>query len=176
METGNSGMHTAYSTLQPNWSFVEKTSEKQSIKRKVCSNFQMSFLPLVRWTPLWMKLRVRLTFLSDLWVRWTFGQMYLPLGEALDQVDIFVRSLGQTDLWSDVPPIGEVLGQVRSLGQAELWSDVPPTIGKALSQVDIFVRSLGQTDLWSDVPPIGEVLGQVRSLGEADLWSDVPTP
>ena len=26
------------------WPFVEKTSVKQSMKRKVCSNFQMSFL------------------------------------------------------------------------------------------------------------------------------------
>ena len=26
------------------------------------------------------------------------------IDEALGQIDIFVRSLGQTDLWSDVPP------------------------------------------------------------------------
>ena len=56
--------------------------------------------------------------------------MYPPVGEALGQVDIFVRFLGQADLWSDVLPVGD-----------------------ASCQVDIFVRSLGQTDLWSDVPP-----------------------
>ena len=28
------------------WSFIEKTSVKQSMKYKVCSNFQMSFLHL----------------------------------------------------------------------------------------------------------------------------------
>ena len=49
------------------WSFV-KTSVKQSMKHKVCSNFQMSFLHLSQ-TPL--------------------------VDEALGQVDIFVRSLGQ---------------------------------------------------------------------------------
>ena len=52
------------------WSFIEKTSEKQDLKCKVCSNFQMPFLHLVRQT---------------------------PLDVALDQVDIFVRSLAQAD-------------------------------------------------------------------------------
>ena len=33
------------------WSSVEKTSMKQSLKCKISSNFQMSFLHLVRWTP-----------------------------------------------------------------------------------------------------------------------------
>ena len=85
------------------WSFIEKTSVKQELKCKVCSKFQITFLHSLRWT---------------------------PIGEALGQVDIFVRSLGQTDLWSDVPPIGEASGQivifVRCLGQADLWSEVPP--------------------------------------------------
>ena len=36
---------------------------------------------------------------------YTFGEMDCsPIGEALYQVDIFVLSLGQTDLWSDGSP------------------------------------------------------------------------
>ena len=84
---------------------------KQHLKCKVCPNFQMSFLHLD-------------------------GP---PVGEAFGQVDIFIRSLGQADLWSDIPPIGEALGQV-----------------------DIFVRAFGQADLWSDVPP--RIMLQVRSF------------
>ena len=75
---------------------------KQSMKHKMCSNFQKSFLHLVRWP---------------------------PIVEALAQVEIFVRSSGQADLWSDVPHIVE-----------------------ASAQIDIFVRSVGPADLWSDVP------------------------
>ena len=33
------------------WSFVEKTSVKQSMNRKACSNFQMSFLHLSHMYP-----------------------------------------------------------------------------------------------------------------------------
>ena len=37
---------------------------------------------------------------------------------------------GQVDLWSDVPPVGEALSDIdifiRSSGQADLWSDGPP--------------------------------------------------
>ena len=62
------------------------------MKCKMCSNFQMSFLHL--------------------------GQMDPPIDEASGQVDIFVRSLGQADLWSDVPPVeassGEEWYEVRS--------------------------------------------------------------
>ena len=38
-----------------------------------------------------------------------------PIGEASGQVDIFVRSAGQADLWWDVPPVGEALCQVDFL-------------------------------------------------------------
>ena len=115
---------------------------KQELKLVACSNFQITFLHLVIWT---------------------------PQDEASGQVDIFVRSSGQVDLWLDVPPIGEALGHVdifvRSLGQADFWSDVPPP-GEAL----------GQVDLWSDVPRmrfwVRLTFGQ--TLGQVDLWSDVP--
>ena len=40
-----------------------------------------------------------------------------PIGEALGQVDIFVRFSVHADLWSDVPPQDEALGQV------DIWSD-----------------------------------------------------
>ena len=59
------------------WSFV-KSPVNQSMKCKACSNFQMSFLHL--------------------------SQTDSPIDEALGQVDIFLRSLGQADLWSDIPP------------------------------------------------------------------------
>ena len=35
-----------YANIEAYWSFVEKTSVKQSMKCKVYSNFQMSFLHL----------------------------------------------------------------------------------------------------------------------------------
>ena len=38
----------------------------------------------------------------------TLSQMEPPIGEAWGQIDIFVRSLGQADIWSDVPPQDEV--------------------------------------------------------------------
>ena len=95
----------------------------------------MSFLHLVRWTP--------------------------SVVEALAQVDIFVRSLGQVDL-----------GQASH--QADLWSDVPPIV-EASTQVDIFVRPSGQADLWSNVPLVATSCGQVwYYIGQADLWTDVP--
>ena len=65
------------------WSFV-KTSVKQNMERKVYSNFQMSFFNL--------------------------SQM-APIVEVSGQVDIFVISLGQADLWSDVPPSRASSGQ-----------------------------------------------------------------
>ena len=60
-----------------NWPFV-KTSVKQSMKCKVCSNFQMSLLH--------------------------FKSNESPIVEAFGQGDIFVRYLGQANIWSDVPP------------------------------------------------------------------------
>ena len=49
--------------------------------------------------------------------------------EVSGKVDIFVRSLGQVDLWSDVPPrmrlwVRLTFGQ--TFGQADLWSGVLP--------------------------------------------------
>ena len=43
------------------------------------------------------------------------------------------------------------------LDHIDLWSDVPPR-EEALGQADIFVRSSGQADLWSDVPPTRDIL------------------
>ena len=78
------------------------TSVKEDLKCEVCSNFQISLLQ---------------------------SQMDPPVDEALGQVDIFVRSSGQTDLWSDVPH--RIRIEVRltfghTLGQTDLWSDIPP--------------------------------------------------
>ena len=49
-----------------------------------------------------MRLQVRLAFLSHLLVRMTYDQMF-PQDQAMGQVDIFVRSSGQADFWSDTP-------------------------------------------------------------------------
>ena len=102
----------------------------------------------------WIRLWVRLIFLSDLQVRLIFGQMYPPIAEALGQVDIFVRSSGQVDLWSDLPPVETFHGQVwYYIEQAVLgWPLVRCTLqDQASGQVDIFVRPSGQSDLWSDI-------------------------
>ena len=80
------------------------------MKHKVCSNFQMSFLHS--------------------------SQMETPVDETLGQVDIFLRSLSQADIWSDVPP-----------GRGIYWPRV------VLLQVSLtFGQPLGQSDLSSDVP------------------------
>ena len=120
---------------------------KKDLKCKVCSNFQITFLHLVRWIH--------------------------PVGKALGQVDFFVRSLGQADLWSDGPLVVTSYSQVCSyLSQVDLWSDIPPVVTSCGQVCSYF----SQVDLWSYVPPLGEALGQVdifvRSLGQADLWSD----
>ena len=121
------------------------------------------------------------TFLSDLWVKLTFGQMYPPRS-GFRSGSHFVRSLGQADVWSDIPPPqspqDQASGQVdiffKSLGKTDLYSDVPPT-SVAFDKVDIFVRTLGQSDLWSDVYPVQTSCGQVwYYIGQTDLWSDVP--
>ena len=96
-------------------------------------------------------------------VLFALSQMDPPIGEALGQVNIFVRSLGQADLWSDVPPVGEALHQVdsfvRSLSQADLWSDVPPPpISEASGQGDLWLDELPDRDiLWSSV-----IIPQIR--------------
>ena len=59
-------------------------------------------------------------------------QMDLPVDETFGEVDIFVRSSGQADLWSDVPPrvglwVRSTFGQTS--GQTDLLSDVPPASG-----------------------------------------------
>ena len=48
-------------------------------------------------------------------VLFALNQMDPPIVEASAKVDIFDKCLGQADLWSDEPPIGEALGQVDIL-------------------------------------------------------------
>ena len=140
--------------------------------------------PFVRCTPPTVRLQIRLTCLSVLQVRLTFGQMYPhSLSEASGHVDIFSDLKCQADLWSDVPygqrHLVSKFYTTACLCQAHLWSDVSPS-SEASGQADVFVRSLDQADLWSDIAPISEASGQVdmfvRSSGQADLWSDVPPP
>ena len=75
------------------------------MKCTVCSNFQMSFLHL--------------------------NQMDSPIDEALGQVDIFLRSVGQADLWSDVPPARGIWWQRVVLCQVSL------TFGHHVGQADL---------------------------------------
>ena len=65
------------------WSCIEKTSVKQDLKCKVCSNFQMSFLHLSQMDPLveassgQEQYCIRSAWhLVSLWVRLTFSQMF----------------------------------------------------------------------------------------------------
>ena len=169
---------------------------KQDLKGKVCTNFQITFLHIVRWT---------------------------PIGKASGQVDIFVRSLGQADLWSDGPPMAETsCGKVcYYFSQVDLLSDVPPTLRlwvRLTFLSNLWVRLtfgsdelpwqrhlvpkcvttsvrliscqmyplaetscgqayyyFGQVDLWSDVPPAETSCGQVcYYFSQVDLWSDMP--
>ena len=81
--------------------------------------------------------------------------MYLPVGEALGQVDIFVRSLGQADLWSDMPLLVKLW--VRLTFLTDHWfrltiGQMYLPVGEASGQVDIFVRSLGQADIGQITP------------------------
>ena len=69
--------HTYIHTYIHTFGFIEKTSVKQDLNCIVCSNFQMSFFHLVRRTQ----------------NRWGFRSGWH-----------FVRSSGQADLWSDIPP------------------------------------------------------------------------
>ena len=72
-------------------------------------------------------------------VLFALSQMDLPMDEALGQVDIFVRSSGQADLWSDVSSRIRLWVRLTfgyAMGQADLWSDVLPRI----RQVEILGR------------------------------------
>ena len=52
-------------------------------------------------------------------VLFAISQMDPPVDEALGQVDILVRSAGQADLWSDVPPY--VMHWLRLTFLSDLW-------------------------------------------------------
>ena len=121
----------------PCWSFIEKTSVKQSIKCKVCPNFQMSFLHLSQ---------------TDLEV-------------SSDRVVVYHVSLtlcqllGQDDLQSDVPP-GRGIWWPRlvlhhvSLTFVSLWvrltfSQMYPQVEASGGQDRYYVRSASHfVNLW----------------------------
>ena len=104
--------------------------------------------------------------------------MYPHVGGAATQVDIFVRSLGQADLWPDLPPSLRL--QVRLMFLSDLWVRLtfgqmyPPSL-RLQVRLTFFVRSLGQADLWSDVSPTRDILWPgALLLWSGDLLSDVP--
>ena len=71
----------------------EATPKMQSVLK-----FSDVLFALNQMDPQELTLQVRLTFLTNLWVRLTFGQMGPPVGKALGQAS------SQADHWSDVPP------------------------------------------------------------------------
>ena len=142
---------------------MKTTSVKQEQKLIVCSNFQITFLPLVSCIPPQMRLQVKLTF----------GQ-----------------TLGQADLWSDVPPRQRTLVAkcITTLGQVDIcqifksgWPLVRCTPNSDFLWPSVttlvrltFCQSLGQVDLWSDVPPAETSCGQVcYYFGQVDVLSDL---
>ena len=75
------------------------------------------------------------------WVRLTFGQ-----------------TLGQVDLWSDVPNRDIPWPHMIILHQVGIWSDVPP----------------GRAIMWPSVKLLGSGWHLVRSLDQVDIWSEIP--
>ena len=167
--------HTHIHTYIHTFGFIEKTSVKQDLNCKVCSNFQMSFLHLVRRT------QNRWGFRSG----WHFCQIFSsgwPLVRHMPTIRLWVRltfghTLGQADLWSDVPSRSG-FGQVdiwATLGQAELWSDVPARFRLWVRLT--FGHTLGQADFWLGVPPMIRLWVRLTfgyTLGQANLWSNIP--
>ena len=157
------------------WSFVEKTSVMQDLKCKVCSNFQITFLHLVRVTffsDLWLRLIFEPPgsgFSSDwhlvtLWVGLTSGQLYPPRMRLQVRLT-FIHTFGHADLWSDVPPGIDILWSSVLL----LWSDWPLirwTLPAETSCVQV-CYNFSQADLWSDVPPGRDILWSSMLL----VWS-----
>ena len=92
---------------------------------------------------------------------WDGIQYVTLICKDLGQIDIFVRSSGQADLWSDGPPQAKThCGQVcYYCSQVDLWSDIPHPPGQR--HLVAMCHYFGQVDLWSDGPLIGEALGQV---------------
>ena len=102
----------------------------------------------------------------------------------------FGHTLGQVELWSDVPAGRDILWPsvillqvrlTRSLGQVDILSDVPPMM--RLQVMMKFDHTLGQVELCSDVPPGRDILWPsvillqvrlTRSLGQVDILSDAP--
>ena len=147
----------------------------------------MTFLYLVRWTPCRWGFGSGWHFCQIFGSSWPLVR-YTPAETSCGQVWYYfgtgwhlVRSLGQVDLWLDVPQQRHLvakfvttLGQagwhlVRSLGQNDFWSDVPPGWGfgsgwhlvrctPMMLQVRfIFSQTSGQDDLWSNVRSLGRV-------------------
>ena len=121
---------------------------------------------------------------------------------------IFGQTLGQVDLWSDIPPAKTSCDQVwyyfrlgwhlvTSLGQVDLCCRCTPRMRFWVRLT--FGQTLGQVDLWSDIPPakdilwpsvillqvrltFGHIFGsgwplfrctpQDKALGQVDIWSD----
>ena len=136
-----------------------------------------------------------LMFLSDLWVRLTFGQMYPPSKDILWPSVLLlwsgwplVRCMSDRDiLWPSLlllrsgwPLVRQPPGWGFGSGWHLLRPQVRLAFGQKYSKAETFCGHVcyyfGQADLWSDVPPgwgFGSGWHLVR-LGLADLWWDVP--
>ena len=102
--------HTHIHTYIHTFGFIEKTSVKQDLNCKVCSNLQMFFLHLVRRTQNRWGFRSGWHFcqIFRLHVRLTFGQTYAHH-----------QALGQVDIWSH---FGSGWPLVRCPLKIRLWS------------------------------------------------------
>ena len=159
--------------------------------------------PLVRY-PHRMRLWVRLTFGQTL-VRLTFGQMYHLAETSCGQVWYYfgsvwhlVRTLGEVDIWSDIPPPGWGLRSgwnlVRCLVRLNFGQTYLPGWGfrSGWHLVRLLVRlnfemyppGWGFMSGWHPVRLLVRCTPRMRlhvrltsgkTLGWVDLWSDVPS-
>ena len=177
------------------WSFIEKTSVKQSMKCKVCSNFQMQMYPpvesssgqgqyYIRWAWHLEECNCKGTFQSDVpQVKESGGQeqYYVRSAWHLQEMEMQLRrQLSQT-----YPPLEVSGGQeqyyVRSswhwdMLQVRLTFSHTPSRGilwprAVLCKVIMTLGyALGQADLQSDVPPVEASGGQEQFMqGHHDI-------
>ena len=116
--------------------------------------------------------------LSDLQARLTFNKYTLRQGHLVAKYYyfrsglLFVRSFGQVDLSSDVPPGRDILQPSVTTSVRLTFGQMYPWAETSCGQVCYY---FSQVDLWSDVPPAETSCDKVcYYFSQVDLWSDVP--
>ena len=122
--------------------------------------------------PISERLQVRLTFLSDFWVRLTFGQMHPQSVRFQVRLTFLSDLLVRLTLVRCTPNQWEASGQVdifvRSVGQANIGQMHPQSV-RGFRSGWHFCQICWSGWHWSDAPPISERL-QVRLTFLSDLW------